>query len=102
MMIASPYVADMIQKGEIHKLKDAMKQGGELGMQTFDEALYQLHVAGRIAYREAIENADSRTDLALRFRLQGLVPEAEPESIALDEFAGSIPAAGIGARNPAS
>jgi twitching motility protein PilU len=95
-MVSSPYVADMIQKGEIHKLKDAMKQGGELGMQTFDEALYQLHVAGRISYREAIENADSRTDLALRFRLQGLVPEAEPESIRLDEFAGSIPAATVG------
>lgn len=102
VMLSSPYVADMIQKGEIHKLKEAMKQGGELGMQTFDEALYRLHVEHRISYREAIENADSRTDLALRFRLQGLVPEAEPESIKLDEFAGNVPVATVNSRSNVS
>ena len=96
LMLANPYVADLMQRGELHKLKDAMKQGRELGMQTFDEALYQLHASGRIGYAEALDNADSRTDLALRFRLQGLEPPASSESVALDEFAGDIPA-GIGA-----
>lgn len=46
-----------------------MKQSIELGMLTFDESLYRLHAAGRISYDEALLNADSRTDLALRIRL---------------------------------
>ncbi|MBK8069534.1 MAG: PilT/PilU family type 4a pilus ATPase [Rhodanobacteraceae bacterium] len=69
MMLRTPYIADLIEKGEIHLLKDAMKQGIELGMLTFDESLYRLYIAGRISYEEALENADSRTDLALRIRL---------------------------------
>ena len=91
LMLATPYVADLIGKGEIHKLRDAMKQGKEQGMQSFDEALYQLYVAGRIDYRQAIEVADSRTDLALRFRLEGLAPADDPESLRLDAFAGDLP-----------
>ena len=54
--------------------REAMKQGGQHGMQTFDESLYQLYASGRIAYQEAIDHADSRTDLALRIRLQGPQP----------------------------
>jgi len=48
-----------------------MKASKENGMQTFDGALYELYAAGRIRYEQAIENADSRTDLALRIRLEG-------------------------------
>jgi twitching motility protein PilU len=91
LMLSGPYVADLIEKGEIHKLKDAMKQGREFGMQTFDEALYRLHEAGRITYQTAIEYADSRTDLALRFRLEGLVPPDDSNGLRLDAFAQSIP-----------
>ena len=91
LMLATPYVANLIEKGEIHKLRDAMKQGKEQGMQSFDEALYQLYVAGRIDYRQALEVADSRTDLALRFRLEGLAPADGPESLRLDDFAGDLP-----------
>ncbi|HVC17154.1 MAG TPA: ATPase, T2SS/T4P/T4SS family [Rhodanobacter sp.] len=54
LMLSTPYVADLIEKGEIHKLRDAMKQGKEQGMQSFDDALYQLHVSGRIDYRQAM------------------------------------------------
>jgi twitching motility protein PilU len=69
LLLRTPYVSDLIEKGEIDQLKDAMKQGLEVGMQTFDESLYRLYAAGRISMEEALENADSRTDLALRIRL---------------------------------
>ena len=69
LMLRTPYISDLIEKGEIDLLKDAMKQGIELGMLTFDESLYQLYAAGRITLEDALDNADSRTDLALRIRL---------------------------------
>lgn len=74
IMLASPYVSDMILKGEISAIKESMKHSTEIGMQTFDEALFQLYVASKISYPVAIEAADSRTDLSLRIRLQGLAP----------------------------
>lgn len=69
LMLHTSLVADLIAKGEIEKLKEAMKQGMDVGMQTFDEALFRLHAAGQIGMDEALDNADSRTDLALRIRL---------------------------------
>jgi twitching motility protein PilU len=51
-----------------------MKQSNDIGMQTFDQALYRLYAAGEISYTEALQNADSRTDLALRVRLDGPAP----------------------------
>lgn len=69
VMLHTAYIADLIQKGDIDKLKDAMKQGTEIGMQTFDESLFRLYSEGRITLEEALENADSRTDLGLRVRL---------------------------------
>lgn len=69
VLLLTSYVSDLIQKGEIHEIKEAMKQGVNRGMQTFDEALYRLYAAGRITYETAMDNADSRTDLGLRIRL---------------------------------
>ncbi len=74
ILLSTPYVSDLIEKGEIAMLKDAMKQGMEHGMQTFDEALYRLYAGAQISYTEALEHADSRTDLALRVRLDGPAP----------------------------
>jgi len=74
ILLSTPYVSDLIEKGEIATLKEAMKQGMEHGMQTFDEALYRLYSGGQISYTEALEHADSRTDLALRVRLEGPAP----------------------------
>jgi twitching motility protein PilU len=71
ILMSSPFIADLIEKGEIASIKEAMKASKENGMQTFDGALYDLYAAGRISYEQAIENADSRTDLALRIRLEG-------------------------------
>jgi len=69
LLLKTPYVADLIEKGEIDQIREAMKQGLNQGMLTFDESLYQLYIAGRITLNDALENANSRTDLALRIRL---------------------------------
>ncbi len=74
LLLRTAYVADLIEKGEIDQLKDAMKQGVNVGMQTFDESLYRLYVAGRISLEESLEHADSRTDLSLRVRLNNPIP----------------------------
>jgi len=86
ILLESPYVSDLICKGDISGIKDAMKQSTEMGMQTFDEALYRLFDAGRISYRDAIDIADSRTDLALRVRLEGRMPDAQVDAtLAMEE-----------------
>ncbi len=69
ILLGTSYVSDLIQKGAIHEIKEAMKQGIDRGMQTFDEALFQLWDQGKISLEEALEHADSRTDLQLRVRL---------------------------------
>lgn len=69
VLLNSPYVAELISKGDIGGIKDAMSRGHEVGMRTFDHALYELYVAGQISLEEALRNADSRTDLSLRIRL---------------------------------
>ena len=85
ILLSTPYVADLIQKREIAAIKDAMKQSLEHGMLTFDESIYRLYASGRISYAEAIENADSQTDLALRVRLQG----PPPKGALRDDLAGA-------------
>jgi twitching motility protein PilU len=70
LLLASPLVSEQIRKGEVAALKETMKQGLASGMMTFDESLFRLYEAGRVAYAEAVANSDSRTDLALRIRLQ--------------------------------
>ncbi len=81
ILLSSPYVSDLIEKGEIATIKEAMKQSMEHGMLTFDESLYRLYAAGRISYAETLEHADSRTDLGLRIRLHGPPP---PEGSHMD------------------
>jgi len=65
------YISDLILKGEIEGIKEAMRQSDAAGMQTFDMSLYQLYTRERITLEEALANADSRNDLALRIRLEG-------------------------------
>jgi len=76
ILLSSPFVADMIAKGEISAIKESMKHSTDLGMQTFDEALFKLYASKKISYQDAIDVADSRTDLALRIRLEGMTPES--------------------------
>jgi len=78
VLLLSPYVADLIQKGQIDEIKDAMSKSTELGMMTFDQSLYDLYVRGDITQEQAIEHADSKTDLSLRIRLaSGRRPETD-------------------------
>ena len=63
IMINTPHVAELILKGEIPELKKAMQESGTRGMQTFDDALFALYKEGRISLEEALNNADSRTNL---------------------------------------
>ncbi len=69
IMLLSTFIAELIQKGDIHAVKEAMEQGTERGMQTFDQALYKLYKEGKITLENALGNADSRNNLSLRIRL---------------------------------
>ena len=70
VMLLSRYISELILLGEVRKIKDAMEESKLDGMQTFDQALYQLYQTGRIGLEEALANADSRNDLSLRIRLE--------------------------------
>ena len=71
IMLNSPLIADLIFKGEVHEIKEIMKKSRELGMQTFDQALFDHYEAGRITYEDALRNADSINDLRLQIKLYG-------------------------------
>ena len=71
-MINSPLIQDLIFKGDVHGIKGIMKKSRELGMQTFDMALFELYEAGKISYEDAMRNADSMNELRLRIKLEGL------------------------------
>ncbi len=71
ILLNSPLVADLIFKGEVHSLKEAMAKSREQGMQTFDQALFDLYDAGVISYEEALRNADSVNELRLHIKLHG-------------------------------
>jgi twitching motility protein PilU len=78
ILLQSPYISDLILKGQVDRIKEAMAKSNELGMQTFDQSLFRLYKAGEITLEQAIENADSKTDLALRVRLSsGELPDSE-------------------------
>jgi twitching motility protein PilU len=66
ILINTPHIADLILKGNISDLKEAMEQSGAKGMQTFDMALFELYKEERIDLEEALSNADSRTNLEAR------------------------------------
>ncbi len=69
VLLHSGLVADQIQKGEINELKETMRKSREVGMQTFDQALFEAFEANIISYEEAIRNADSQNDLKLNIKL---------------------------------
>ena len=69
ILLNSPLIADLIFKGEVNMIKTVMSKSRELGMQTFDQALFDLYEAGKISYEEALKNADSLNDLRLNIKL---------------------------------
>ncbi|RQW82631.1 MAG: PilT/PilU family type 4a pilus ATPase [Methylococcus sp.] len=69
ILINTPRAADLIRKGEVHKLKELMKHSREQGMQTFDQCLFDLYRAGKIAYEDALRAADSQNEVRLMIKL---------------------------------
>ena len=70
ILLNSPIISEMIQKGEIHGIKEMMKKSTAMGMQTFDQALYELYERDDISFQDAIKNADSAHDLRLDIQLR--------------------------------
>lgn len=71
IMLNSPLISDLIFKGSVHEIKEIMKKSSELGMQTFDMALFELYESGVISYEDALRNADSVNELRLQIKLNG-------------------------------
>ncbi len=69
IMLNTPLISDLIFKGEVGEIKELMKRSRELGMQTFDQSLFDLYEANAITYEDALRNADSLNDLRLQIKL---------------------------------
>ena len=82
VMLKSPYISELIEKGDIDALKEVMEKNVDQGMQTFDQSLYALSRAGKISKESALDNADSRNNLLLKMRLS--------EGASMDDMAGDI------------
>jgi twitching motility protein PilU len=87
IMLASPLISDLIFRGEVAAIKEVMAKSNRLGMQTFDQALFDLFEDGAISYEEAMRNADSQNELRLRIKLQSkreaATAKVQGESLAL-------------------
>ena len=86
VMLNSPLIADLIFKGEVGTIKTIMAQSRELGMQTFDQCLFDLYEAGKISYEEALKNADSLNDLRLNIKLNSQQAKDADRSSAISEL----------------
>ena len=84
VMLLSRYISELILKGEVKGLKDAMEETGMAGMQTFDQALYKLYNDGQISLEQALTNADSHNDLSLRIRMNAGVQGGTVQEDLLD------------------
>lgn len=71
VMLNSPYIAELIRKGEFHEIKESMEKGAQQGMQSFDQALYDLYKEGKIELKEALDHADSKTNLEWKVNFSG-------------------------------
>ena len=85
ILLNSQLISDFIRKGEVHEIKDVMTRSRDSGMQTFDQALFDLYENGEITYKEAILHADSPNDLRLKIKLSG-----KNGNVNLDEGADSL------------
>jgi twitching motility protein PilU len=86
VLINTPLAADLIRKGEVHKLKELMKRSREQGMITFDQALFDLYEEGEISYEDALKFADSANEVRLMIKLQGTVGEQPALGQAMDRI----------------
>jgi twitching motility protein PilU len=84
ILINTPLASDMIRKGEVHTLKELMTKSRQHGMQSFDQALYELYRDGKITYEDAINHADSANELRLMIKLGDSKGDADAISSGLD------------------
>lgn len=87
IMLNSPLIKDLILKGELHEIKPIMQKSRELGMQTFDQALFDLYEGGKITYDDAMRYADSMNELRLRIKLEGQAAKDKDAMAELDHLA---------------
>jgi twitching motility protein PilU len=85
ILLNTPLIADIILKGQLHEIKEIMKKSRELGMQTFDQALFDLYNEDEISYEEALRNADSMNELRLQIKLKSS-REGEPSLGGMTSF----------------
>lgn len=81
ILLGTPLVQDLIRRGDVHEIKEVMAKSENLGMQTFDSALFKIYMEGRISLEEALRNADSPNNLRLRINLSNEQP-GQPSSLA--------------------
>jgi len=86
VMLNSPLISDLIFKGEVHEIKEIMKRSRELGMQTFDQHLFELYDSGVITYEDALRNADSVNDLRLSIKLHSTEAKNRDMSQGIDHL----------------
>ncbi|NNJ95240.1 MAG: PilT/PilU family type 4a pilus ATPase [Halobacteria archaeon] len=79
ILLGTPLVQDMIRRGDVHEIKEVMAKSENIGMQTFDSALYRLVKEGKVAVGEALKNADSPNNLRLKLNLDGEAPAEEKQ-----------------------
>ena len=86
ILLNSPLISDLIFKGNVHEIKEVMKKSRELGMITFDLALFDLYEEGKISYEDALKNADSVNDLRLNIKLHGKESKNRDQSSGIEHL----------------
>ena len=86
ILLNSPLISDLILKGDVHEIKTIMSKSNELGMKTFDQALFDLFEADKISYDDALRSADSMNELRLRIKLEGKAAKGKDQKDDLDHI----------------
>ncbi len=86
ILLNSPLISDLILKGEVHEIKTIMAKSNELGMKTFDQALFDLYEADKIKLEDALRSADSMNELRLRIKLEGKDAKGKDKQDGLDHL----------------
>jgi len=81
ILLHSPLVQDLIFKGAVTELKEVMKKSNRIGMNTFDQSLFNLFEEGLISYEDALKNADSKNEVRLRIKLESKRAEKDPSAV---------------------
>jgi twitching motility protein PilU len=85
ILLGTPTISDLILRGEMEGIKEIMEKSRELGMQTFDQALFELYLQGKISKEEALKNADSANAVRLKIKLSDEQPASARQADTQDE-----------------